>query len=87
MLDLPCGAVPWGVVTETDRAAFTAGYARTADMIAKNVGPATNEGGFVGQPLSVQIVAGPYQEEMCLAVMRAVEGVAPAVPRPKMKDD
>ncbi|XP_069088842.1 vitamin D3 hydroxylase-associated protein-like isoform X2 [Pleurodeles waltl] len=76
ILNFPAGVVPVGVVTEEDEKQlknYGSGYNDKWDRLTKKA----VEGG-VGLPLSVQCVALPWQEELCLRFMKEVETLTAA---------
>ncbi|KAJ1169861.1 hypothetical protein NDU88_001749 [Pleurodeles waltl] len=79
ILNFPAGVVPVGAVTEDDERQlknYTSGYNDNWDTLMKK---AVESGG--GLPLSVQCVALPWQEELCLRFMKEVETLAAAKKR------
>ncbi|OCT82708.1 hypothetical protein XELAEV_18025238mg [Xenopus laevis] len=69
----PAGVVPVGSVTQTDEEELKNYKGHYNDMLDKLFVKAV-EGGL-GLPLSVQCVALPYQDELCLRFMKEVETV------------
>ncbi|XP_078527807.1 fatty-acid amide hydrolase 1-like isoform X2 [Lissotriton helveticus] len=79
ILNFPAGVVPIGKVTEEDERQmknYGSGYDDEWDKLMKK---AIESG--VGLPLSVQCVALPWQEELCLRFMKEVETLAAAKKR------
>ena len=73
LVDFPAGIVPVGRVTEADADAMAASAPKSllASPLRHMMHAANADS--VGLPTSVQVVTLPYQEEMCLKVMRIVE--------------
>ncbi|XP_069498366.1 vitamin D3 hydroxylase-associated protein-like [Ambystoma mexicanum] len=71
ILNFPAGVVPVSTVTEEDERQMKNYTERQNDMWDRAMRKAV-EGG-VGLPLSVQCVALPWQEELCLRFMKEVE--------------
>ena len=67
LLNFPAGVVP---VTKV-RATETDGYPGGTDRIAKKVRSIMS--GAEGMPIGVQVVAKPYQENLLLTAMAAIE--------------
>ncbi|KAG8436963.1 hypothetical protein GDO86_007880 [Hymenochirus boettgeri] len=71
IIEFPAGVVPVGSVTKTDEEELSHYKGHYNDILDKLFKKAV-EGG-VGLPLSVQCVALPYQDELCLRFMKEVE--------------
>jgi len=71
-LDFAAGTLPLSRVTASDEAAME-GYPMHNDMTPnyKRVKKAMK--GIVGLPINVQVVTLPWQEELCLRIMRDVD--------------
>ena len=68
-LTFPAGAVPVTVVKEDEQTYEAA----RGDVVSEGIAEAV--AGSVGLPVGVQIAALPFQDELCLRLMREVEGV------------
>ncbi|XP_068098639.1 vitamin D3 hydroxylase-associated protein-like [Hyperolius riggenbachi] len=71
LMDFPAGVVPVGSVTEEDEEALKHYKGYWNDHWDKLFKQAVTGG--VGLPLSVQCVALPYQDELCLRLMKEIE--------------
>ena len=69
VLDFPAGVVPVGAVTEEDETALSSYPIK--DPWDKDVVSAARGG--VGLPISVQVAALPWEDEICLRVMKEIE--------------
>ncbi|XP_078527804.1 vitamin D3 hydroxylase-associated protein-like [Lissotriton helveticus] len=79
ILNFPSGVVPVGTVKEDDERQlknYTSGYNDSWDKILRKAVE-----GSIGLPLSVQCVALPWQEELCLRFMKEVETLTAAKKR------
>ncbi|XP_074076435.1 vitamin D3 hydroxylase-associated protein-like [Macrotis lagotis] len=70
-LNFPIGVVPVGTVTEQDEEDLALYHGYYGDSVDKNFPKVI--AGSVGLPISVQCVALPWQEELCLRFMKEVE--------------
>ncbi|XP_040190502.1 fatty-acid amide hydrolase 1-like [Rana temporaria] len=71
LLQFPAGVVPVGSVTEEDEEALRHYKGYNNDLWDKLFRKAVADG--VRLPLSVQCVALPYQDELCLRLMKEVQ--------------
>uniref|UniRef100_H3BCU2 Fatty-acid amide hydrolase 1 n=1 Tax=Latimeria chalumnae TaxID=7897 RepID=H3BCU2_LATCH len=78
LLDFPAGIVPVTTVTQRDEEELKGHRGYFNDMLDSTLREAV-EGG-VGLPVSVQCVALPWQDELCLRFMREVEVLATQKP-------
>ena len=70
LLDFPAGVVPVTRVTQQDDDDLS-GYPED-DMWTRDVKKVAK--GAVGLPIGVQVVTQPFRDELCLRLMRDVEG-------------
>ncbi|XP_030647325.1 fatty-acid amide hydrolase 1 [Chanos chanos] len=71
LLNFPAGVVPVSVVTEEDEAELTQYRGNFGDVWDKLFPQAVRDS--VGMPVAVQCVSLPWQDELCLRLMREVE--------------
>ncbi|XP_072366783.1 fatty-acid amide hydrolase 1 isoform X2 [Scyliorhinus torazame] len=74
LLDFPAGIVPVSTVTEKDEEELKGYVGYCNDLWDRNFKKGVS--GAVGLPLAVQCVALPWQDELCLRLMREVERVS-----------
>ena len=68
-LTFPCGAVPVTVVREDEQTY----QPQKGDIVGKAIAAAVS--GSAGLPIGVQIASLPFRDELCLRLMRELEGV------------
>lgn len=73
LLDMPAGVVPVTTATAADDAALLSSYPRKDPWDKRVVAAAS---GAAGLPVGVQVAALPWEDEMCLRVMKEVEDAA-----------